>query len=131
MSISNILRLSLGSEWVHLGNRNGAEFWSLSNSNSWDESDLLKIDIYPNSDFLHIEILLSNKRNSNIMNRRNNIILYTLNEINKNSSFIGKMLVSNGTIRYEYITPQSINSTGLAVSLIKQIKTAYTHILDL
>lgn len=70
MSISSVLRNSLSSEWLHLGESNGAEFWNLSNKNKWDEGDLLKIGTLPNSDLSRMEILLDHKRNSKILKRR-------------------------------------------------------------
>lgn len=131
MSISSVLRNSLSSEWLHLGESNGAEFWNLSNKNKWDEGDLLKIGTLPNSDLSRMEILLDHKRNSKILKRRGDKIFAVLNEINSNFNFTGKVLVEEGVIRYEYITPQYLGSTALTAVTVDRIKTAYTHILDL
>ena len=131
MNVSGALRNSLSSEWLHLGESNGAEFWNLSNKNKWDEGDLLKIGTLPNSHLSRIEILLDQKRNSKIMKRGSDTIFVALNEINSNFNFTGKALVEDGIIRYEYITPQYLGSTALTAVIVDRIKTAYTRILDL
>lgn len=117
--------------WVDLGIRDGYLYFNLSGKLSWDEGDVLAIGRLPDTSLFHASIKFSKKKQVKLLNKERAHLLGELNKINSEMRCVGKLYVSNGLVKYEYISPNRMDSSGSSVVFAELLKTTYLYILDL